>query len=136
VAREHLGRELLEQAGGREGGQPRRVDDGDVRGRSADGGQRELRVVGVPPRQDQLAHVAVRVLGIDVGQDPRQALAVAAAEQVPERHRLLAARERRPRRRDAERGGSHDRPADQNLAPRQAAPPPALLLHARTATRM
>ena len=63
VAREQLGRELLEQPGRGEGRQPGGVDDGDVGRRAADRGQRELRVVGVAPRQDQLAHVAVRVLG-------------------------------------------------------------------------
>ena len=49
VAREQLGCELLEQPGRRERGQPGGVDDGDVGRRAADGGQRELRVVGVAP---------------------------------------------------------------------------------------
>ena len=60
VAREQLGRELLEQPGRGERRQPGGVHDGDVGRRAADRRQRELRVVGVAPRQDQLAHVAVR----------------------------------------------------------------------------
>jgi hypothetical protein len=74
--------------------QARRVHDRDVRRRAADRCQRELRVVRVAPLQDQLADIAVGMLGVDVGQDLRQALAVAAAEEVPERDRRGPAPER------------------------------------------
>jgi hypothetical protein len=65
VLGQQLGRELLEQAGGGEGRDARGVHDGHVGRRAADRRQRQLRVVGVAPRQDQLAHVAVPVLSVD-----------------------------------------------------------------------
>ena len=66
VRLEHLGRQLLEQAGRGERREPRGVHDRDVGRRAADRRQRQLRVVRVAPRQDQLADVAVGVLGVDV----------------------------------------------------------------------
>ena len=64
------------------------------------------------------------------GEDPRQALAVAAPEQVPERHGLAPTGERRAAGRDPQSGSAQHRTADQYLPAGQSRSAPAFPLHA------